>query len=64
MDWFDCPDGENDSAFEHKGLVIWNKSNRVQLCIGYKACYGEYPFGTQWHLLAPLLDVQWGWGGK
>ncbi len=64
MDWFDCPDGENDSAFEHKGLLIWNKSNRVQLCIGYKACYGEYPFGTQWHLLAPLLDVQWGWGGK
>jgi hypothetical protein len=64
MNWFDCPDGENDSAFEHKGLLIWNKSEHVQMCLGYKLCYGEYPFGAQWHLLAPLLDVQWAWGGK
>ena len=47
-------------AFEHKGLLSWNKSAGFQFCAGYILSYGEYPFGTQWHLL-PLLDVQWGW---
>jgi len=50
---------EGDFAFEHKGLFIWNKSSRFQVMFGYKLVYGEYPFGTQWHLL-PLLDFQWG----
>lgn len=50
---------EGSFAFEHKGLIIWNKSSRFQLSLGYKLVYGEYPFGTQWHLL-PLFDLQFG----
>lgn len=62
---FYYPTGEPDvnSAFEHKGLLYWNKSSTVQFCVGYLLTYGEYPFGTQWHLL-PLMDVQWGWSRK
>jgi len=58
-DLFYMPSGEENFAFEHKGLLLWNKSERFQLCIGYKLVYGEYPFGRQWHLLLPMLDLQW-----
>lgn len=47
-------------AFEHKGLFIWNRSSQFRINFGYKLVYGEYPFGTQWHLF-PLFDLQWGW---
>ena len=47
-------------ALEHKNLLTWALSNRTNIQIGYKLVYGEYPFGTQWHLL-PLLDVLWRW---
>jgi hypothetical protein len=60
-DLFFYPKAEEDFAFEHKGLVLWNKSNGFQFCGGYKLAYGKYPFGTQWHLFAPIFDVQWGW---
>jgi hypothetical protein len=60
-DVFYYPGAEQDFAFEHKGLILWNKSLRFQLCFGYKLVYGEYPFGTQWHLLAPIFDLQWAW---
>jgi len=61
-DFFYYPTADSDinSAFEHKGLVYWNKSGSFQLCFGYLLSYCEYPFGTQWHLL-PLVDLQWGW---
>ena len=58
-DVFLTPNAQENFAFEHKGLFLWNKSHRFQLCIGYKLTYGEYPFGTQWHLLIPLFDFQW-----
>lgn len=54
------PGAKASMAFEHKGLLIWTKSNRFQLVAGYKLVFGEYPFGTQWHLF-PLFDLQWGW---
>ncbi|MBN1999874.1 hypothetical protein JW935_20120 [candidate division KSB1 bacterium] len=59
---FYYPTAETDinSAFEHKGLLYWNKSSKFQICAGYLLSYCEYPFGTQWHLL-PLLDAQWSW---
>lgn len=60
-DLFLIPAAEENMAFEHKGLVLWNKSQRFQLCIGYKLVYGKYPFGTQWHLLFPIFDFQWAW---
>jgi hypothetical protein len=58
-DIFLMPNSEEDFAFEHKGLIIWRKSTSFQLCLGYKIVYSEYPFGTQWHLLLPLFDLQW-----
>ena len=60
-DLFFYPNADEDFAFEHKGLMLWNKSNGFQFCAGYKLTFGKYPFGTQWHLLAPIFDVQWGW---
>jgi hypothetical protein len=61
FDIFLNPGAEENVAFEHKGLLLWNKSQRLQICLGYKLVYGEYPFGTQWHFLAPLFDLQWAW---
>lgn len=58
-DIFYIPAGDENFAFEHEGLLLWNKSERLQFFIGYKLTYGEYPFGTQWHLLFPMLDLQW-----
>ncbi|MDZ7319392.1 MAG: hypothetical protein ONB11_09580, partial [candidate division KSB1 bacterium] len=55
-DLFYYPSGDEKIAFEHKGLLLWTKNQRFQLCFGYKLTYGEYPFGTQWHLLGPLFD--------
>ncbi|MFQ6673719.1 MAG: hypothetical protein ACE5GH_02905 [Fidelibacterota bacterium] len=57
------PGSDENFAFEHKGLFIWTKSERFRMVIGYKLVFGEYPFGTQWHLL-PLFDLQWGWEGN
>jgi hypothetical protein len=61
VDLFFYPNADEDFAFEHKGLVLWNKSNGFQFCAGYKLTFGKYPFGTQWHLFTPIFDVQWGW---
>jgi hypothetical protein len=57
-DVFYTPRGGENFALEHKGLLLWNKSERFQFCIGYKLVYGEYPFGSQWHLFLPILDLQ------
>ena len=54
------PGMEEGFAFEHKNLLTWAFSNRTDIQVGYKLIYGEYPFGSQWHLL-PLLDVLWRW---
>jgi len=61
---FITPKAEENFAFEQLGLLLWQKSARFQFCFGYKLVYGEYPFGSQWHLLAPLVDLQWGWRVK
>jgi hypothetical protein len=58
--YYPTADADVNSAFEHKGLLFWNKSSGFQICAGYLLSHGEYPFGTQWHLL-PLVDLQWGW---
>ncbi len=58
--YYPTAEADVNSAFEHKGLIYWNKSNKFQICAGYLLSFGEYPFGTQWHLL-PLIDFQWGW---
>ena len=63
-EFFIIPGKENKKAFEHKGLVLWNKSDTFQISAGYKLVYAEYPFGTQWHLLLPLIDIQKAWQRK
>ena len=60
-DLFYVPKADENIAFEHKGLLLWTKSSRFQLCFGYKLSYAEYPFGSQWHLLPFLFDMQWSW---
>lgn len=55
-----CPPANADFSFEQKALLLWNKSDHFQLCGGCLLTFGEYPFGTQWHLL-PLIDLQWAW---
>lgn len=57
-DLFLMPGGEGRYAFEHKGLLVWYKSSRFQVTLGYKLTAGEYPFGVQAQLF-PLLDFQW-----
>jgi len=59
-DMFVMPRGEGRYTFEHKGLMVWTKSERFRLLFGYKLIAGEYPFGAQAHLF-PTLDLQFGW---
>ncbi len=63
-DGFWTPGVNEHFAFEHKGLLLWIKSETFQFCLGYKLTFGQYPFGTEWHLFVPLFDCVWGWGGK
>lgn len=61
---FYYPAADERFAFEQKGLLLWNQSRTFQICVGYQLTFGEYPFGTQWHLFGPVFDLTWGWGGK
>ncbi len=60
-DVFFTPGGDENIAFEQKAFLKWIKSDGFQFSLGYGLMYGEYPFGTQWHLLGPLFDVKWAW---
>lgn len=60
-DFFITPSAEDGFCYEHQGLIIWKKNRNFQIYFGYKLVYAEYPFGTQWHLLGPLFDLQWAW---
>ena len=40
---------------ELTGMAFWNISKKFKLGLGGKLCYGDYPFGNQWHLL-PMID--------
>ncbi len=59
-DMFIMPGGDGRYAFEHKGLLVWSKSQKFRFLLGYKLVAGEYPFGAQAHLL-PAVDIQFGW---
>lgn len=60
-DYFYTLGAKHNKALEHKGLLIWNKSDNTQYSIGYKLIYSEYPFGSQWHLFVPIFDIQKAW---
>tara|TARA_B100000530_G_scaffold107436_1_gene66701 strand:- start:1391 stop:2146 length:756 start_codon:yes stop_codon:yes gene_type:complete len=59
-DMFVMPGGRGRYSFEHKGMVVWSKSEKFRILSGYKLIAGEYPFGSQAHLL-PAFDIQFGW---
>lgn len=48
-------DNSNMYFGEMTGLAFWNITQKFKLGIGGRLSYGDYPFGTQWHLL-PMLD--------
>lgn len=48
---------ENNFFFQNKGVLVYDsKKQHLKIEAGYKLCYGEYPYGNQWHLL-PVLDL-------
>lgn len=48
--------GNTNKLFgEITGMVFWNLKKKCKLGFGGKLCYGNYPFGDQWHLL-PAID--------
>ena len=59
-DMFIMPNSDGRYAFEHKGLIVWAKNQKFRILFGYKLFAGEYPFGSQAHLI-PMLDLQFGW---
>ena len=59
-DMFLMPNDKGRYAFEHKSALIWSKNKNFRVLLGYKLIAGEYPFGSQAHLL-PSLDFQFGW---
>lgn len=60
-DYYWIPGEKFNHAFEHKGFIHWRLSERTKICLGYILCYGQYPYGSQWHLLLPLIDIQKAW---
>lgn len=58
---------EMTKFLEHKSWIVWEKSEKVKIKLGYKLVYGEYPFGKMEHLLPfsiipfPLIDIVWTW---
>jgi|TARA_B100001079_G_scaffold152977_1_gene131174 hypothetical protein len=63
-DLFLIPGMKGNLAFEHKGMLTWERSPRFQVSLGYKMVYGIYPDGypneniARIHIL-PLVDLQW-----
>ena len=56
-------------SFEHKALLIYEKSETFRFLTGYKFVFGEYPFGSESRLLpflplvdswVPMIELQWG----
>ena len=56
-------------SFEHKALLIYEKSETFRLLTGYKFVHGKYPFGTESRILpflflvdtwVPMIELQWG----
>jgi len=46
--------------WEHQGQVFWEFDKSWYMMFGYLLTYGNYPFGSQYHLL-PLFDVGYQW---
>lgn len=62
------PGFDGDLSLEHKGVLIWDRSEHFRLICGYKFVWGRFPFGTQVRILPyipmietwiPFIDFQW-----
>ncbi len=58
LELFHFPDSDENYAVEYNNLFIWQKSQKFQVSAGFKLIYGQYPFGSQLHLL-PMFDMKW-----
>lgn len=59
---FVLPNTTENYFLENNGIVTYtSKKQSIRVEVGYKLCYGKYPFGTQWHLL-PLIALIFGAG--
>ena len=52
------PRGGLDFFSENHLSLLWRTGKKFMLMGGAELTYGEYPFGTQWHLL-PEVDFRW-----
>jgi len=67
------PGAEESFAFELAGWLIWSRSDRFRVLVGYLLTYAEYTFGSHWQLMPyplafgpgwrklpfPMIDLQW-----
>ena len=67
------PGAEESFAFELGSWLVWSRSERFRVVIGYLLTYGEYPYGRHWQLMPyplafgpglrmlpfPMIDLQW-----
>lgn len=58
VDLFLMPDSRSTLAIEQSGMATWMATDEFAVQLGCTLVYGQYPFGTQWHLL-PLFDLMW-----
>jgi len=59
LQFFVLPISEHNFFMENTGVIMCNWGKHCRFKGGYKLCYGDYPFGKQWHLL-PTLDIVFG----
>jgi len=59
LQFFVLPVKEHNFFMENTGTIMCNLGKNARIKGGYKLCYGDYPFGKQWHLL-PTMDIVFG----
>lgn len=55
---FHFPGSEENLSVEFSTMYSWMKDSKIKVSAGYKFIYGQYPFGSQWHML-PMFDINW-----
>jgi hypothetical protein len=53
---FIAPGTNENFFFEHRGNIGWKPGPKFMLQVGYRLCFGKYPYGPEWHLL-PDFDL-------
>ncbi|HNW71290.1 MAG TPA: hypothetical protein PKI01_12855 [Bacteroidales bacterium] len=59
LQFYVLPVKEHNFFMENTGTIMCNLGKNARFKGGYKLCYGDYPFGKQWHLL-PTIDIVFG----